>query len=200
MENKNNKGLIILIIILIICLIASGYFIYKMIYMDKTTINENSNKSNIREETKEEYQDTFSNRTESGKVRVTGYTVIEKVKEECYGEENCEKAKTVDYVFFKVLDTKNKDFINYISNHQGNNYFRENAVGLGCIENNQLTYINHSNELGMISCNLTEIETNKILNSNQDKKITLELERLELTGGSHAPSCYSHITYIKVVN
>lgn len=48
-EKKNNKGLIILIIIfLIICLIVSCYFVYKMIYIDKATINEinNENESN----------------------------------------------------------------------------------------------------------------------------------------------------------
>ena len=43
-EKKNNKGLIIvLIMFLIICLAGSGYFIYKMVYVEKSVNNDITN-------------------------------------------------------------------------------------------------------------------------------------------------------------
>lgn len=46
-EKKNNKGLIILLIVfLVICLIGTGYFVYKMIYVGETITNENTDNQN----------------------------------------------------------------------------------------------------------------------------------------------------------
>ena len=46
---------------------------------------------------------------------------------------------------------------------------------------------------------LSVVDSVKIMNSTINNPIFLELERLEFNGGSGAPTCYSHITNIKVV-
>ena len=91
------------------------------------------------------------------------------------------------------------DFSSYVRDLNGNAFAKENAIGLGCIENNRLSYVNDSDELGMKGYNLSESDTSILLNSSQSNPITLELEKLQYTSGRGAPKCYSHITYVKVV-
>ena len=202
-EKKNNKGLIIgLIIFLIVCLIGSGYFVYKIIYIDNNNSNEIENDDIVQINEKKDEQniedqiDTFSNVTNSGKVRVKGYAVVNK-QNEC---EECEGSKEYEYVYFYITDTKSQEFIDYVKSLQGNAFATDNAIGLGCIENNILSYVNDNDELGMNGYSLTKEETSKIINSSKDKTITLEIERFKLTGGSDAPICYSHITNIKIID
>ena len=63
-----------------------------------------------------------------------------------------------------------------------------------------LSYVNHSDQLGEKSFSFSVENTNKLINSSNSNPITLDLERLALKDGRWAPICYSHITYVNIVD
>ena len=81
---------------------------------------------------------------------------------------------------------------------QGNAFALENAIGLGCVIDNQITYINDSDETEFKRYKLSQEDSEKILNSTESNPITLKLEKLQLSSGRGASLCYSHITKIEV--
>lgn len=185
---KNNKGLIVIIVLLSLTIIGViGYLIY-----DDVFINSN-NETNENKDKDESKVDTFSIDTNSGKVIVTGYVTSEKIQENLYDEGYL-------YTYFNILDSNSKNFLTFIENRKGNLFVTNNGIGIGCIEDNTLNYYNASDIYGMMNYKLSEKDTNRIMNSTKENPIKLELERLMFTSGSGAPNCYSHITNIKIVD
>ena len=129
-----------------------------------------------------------------GKVRVTGYAKTREIpEEECVTEEECKDVKKIKYVTFYVTKTDSKEFKNYLTEIGDNN-----TIGLGCYKNNKISYINNSVYFGDKEFELNEEMAKKILESTSSSPITLDLEKLELGEAKGAPSCYSHMTYIKI--
>ncbi|OGH68767.1 MAG: hypothetical protein A2754_00155 [Candidatus Magasanikbacteria bacterium RIFCSPHIGHO2_01_FULL_47_8] len=126
------------------------------------------------------------------KVAVTGYPIITEVPE-AWCEENC---KTYSYVLFKIVKANNNALFAFLGVNEGNSFVGKESVGLGCTENNVITYFNHSDQFGMQEYRLSLELSKKILEANQEKPITIQLERLLFTGGSGAPTCYSHFTRV----
>ena len=206
-SNNNNKFLIVLVIILSVLVVGlGGYLIYDKVIVktgnniqesknNNCKIDENSDNNSENQLTNtEEESNTFSLTTESGKVRVKGYATIDKIEDET--------GDSRDYVFFHILDTSSQNFIEYIKKYQGNAFVRDNAIGLGCFNSNNIIYENHSDQLGNIAITLSYAYTKKIIDSSINNPIILNLERFPLNyskASGNISLCYSHITHISVV-
>lgn len=129
-----------------------------------------------------------------GTLTVTGYPVIKK-KTTTLCSEDC---SSYFYIYFQVL-SENKALFKFLTNQKGNAFVGEKQIGLGCLENNIITYYNDSEELGMNQYNVSSELSRNILESNEQNPISITLTRLLFIGGSGAPDCYSHFTTISSV-
>lgn len=127
-----------------------------------------------------------------GTVVVTGYTIV-KSESESFCEENCKK---YSYVFFQILNTDNVALFDFLNENKGNSFVGDKQVGLGCLQNKNITYFNASDKIGMKEYTLSASLSKKIMESNKENPITIKLERQLFTSGSGAPACYSHFTHI----
>jgi hypothetical protein len=132
----------------------------------------------------------------AGTVTVTGYPEIERVKE-AFCETDCPE---YDYVFFNVTTSDTPAFDEFLESNAGNSYVGANRIGLGCKDNNVLTYWNHSDAYNQKEFTLSNGDSNAILGAAEDSPITLTLTKLPLSAGSGAPTCYSHFTTINIVS
>ena len=211
MENqKNNKGVIALLIVIIVILsvlcvlFATGTISFNSNKANENEINENANDNNNTENKNETNQnitidddfgknDTFSASSESGIVEIIGYSETKELD----GGEVYPGEKEI-YVYFHIKEIKSNEFKKYIESLKGNLFALDNAIGLGCVKDNQIKYSNNSDEIGFKQYELSQEDSEKILNSTESNPITLKLERLQLSYGGGAPLCYSHITKIEV--
>ena len=207
-EQNNNKGLIALLIAIIIILtvlfvlFATGKINYNDNYSDNNKTNENiiendtiENNDNINDNNQQgnvDNNESTHNEDFSGIVKVTGYPIVEnKVNELGDGKE-------YSYVYFYIMESNKQEFEAYIQKLNGNAFVSDNAIGIGCIIDNNIKYYNASDKNGEKEYILSNDISNEILNSTKDNPIRLKLERLPLTYGKGAPICYSHITTIEV--
>ena len=125
-----------------------------------------------------------------GKVQVTGYPYEEKI--ESYGD-------SVNYVFFKVVNASDNNFMNYLNNLDGNTFARKDAIGLGCLDNDTLKRIVFYGNSEMNTYTLSKADTSEIMNSSKDKPITLNFEKLKLYQGiGEVDLCSSHMTHVSI--
>jgi hypothetical protein len=129
-----------------------------------------------------------------GYADVKGYAYVEEV-DEAWCEEDCKK---YDYVFFRITDfIESGSLKKIIQEEQGNAYFSEDGVGLGCQEDGVISYYNETGMGDMKKYVLPEELSKKILLSTSENPVSLRLIKKELSGGSGAPTCYSHFTEIE---
>ena len=128
-----------------------------------------------------------------GKVNVTGYAYVEE-------RTNIDDDETFKYVLFKITKSSSDNFMEFLGLLNGNSYVGEEAIGLGCLNNDVISYINASDEFGDkgTSFELTAEDTAKIINSTADKPIKLKLEKYKLTNGGSGYNCSSLITKVTV--
>ena len=207
MENKNNKGLITLLIVIIVILLglcvlfSTGTISFKSNDVDNNEINQNINENNnveIDDTNNNSQEDIENNQNKynedfSGIVEVIGYPIIKNKVDEL-GD-----GKEYSYVYFYIMESNKKEFNAYIEKLNGNMFVLDNAIGIGCIINNQIKYYNASDENGEKEYILSIDISNQILNAREDSPIKLKLERFPLTDGKGAPVCYSHITIIDII-
>ena len=138
--------------------------------------------------------DTFSSKTESGKVEVVGYAYKKTLSDY--------DGNSKSYIYFKIMNTNSKEFLKYLKNLKGNSFVGDEAIGLGCMQKGQLTYYNEndSDKDGIYDYTFSEEDTNTILHSNRDNPVRLLLNKKKFTGGGEAGLCYSHITTVEIVN
>lgn len=130
-----------------------------------------------------------------GSVDVLGYAKIEE-RPEAWCEENCE---IYDYVSFVILETENEDLMAFMQDFSGNAFVGENSIGLGCLVDEQIVYINSSDEIVNGYYELPTDLTRSIVGSTEEEPIVLLLDRASFTGGSGADTCYSHFTEMSLV-
>lgn len=130
-----------------------------------------------------------------GDFYVRGYASTETVAEP-FCEQDC---ATYDYVNFNIVESGNKDFLAFLESNRDNAYVKTNRIGLGCVENNLISYSNHSDEQGMKEFSLSAELSQAIMGSSAAQPIALHLKKLPLSGGQGAPACYSHITSVEVL-
>lgn len=129
-----------------------------------------------------------------GTVYVKGYAEVEVVVEPFCEELECPE---YDYVFFTVMDSGSKAFDDFLGLYGGNAFASDARIGLGCIEDDQISYENDSDEYGRKAFELDEDLSEKILAATAEAPITLTLTKLPLSGGAGAPACYAHFTNVE---
>lgn len=140
------------------------------------------------------YEDTFDG--ESGKFTATGYVTTKQV-EEAWCETDCD---VYTYALFNITSTTNQALSNFFNENEGNSYVGNNSIGLGCVENGKLEWINDSDAYPMKEYTLTSADTETLLDSDSDNLVKVEFEKYKFSGGSGAPTCYSHFGGIKLVD
>lgn len=132
-----------------------------------------------------------------GTLTLTGYLNMD--HRICKENEPCNK--TVDYASLIVVSTNNNLIYEYMKLNKGNAFVDENSIGIGCYEkNNKRIYsINHSN-YGSFDNIIIGSDLEKILQSNINNPITIQLSKSYLTVGSGAPECYSHFRLFEILN
>ena len=131
----------------------------------------------------------------SGDLTVRGYAEIENVQE-AFCEQNC---NTYQYVFVKILETGNAALPLFLTEFDGNSYVQEDAIGIGCLEGEVIRFENATDEQQMVESSISPDATRMIQESSKRNPILLKLTKKQLSGGSEAPSCYSHFSTIEVV-
>ncbi len=130
----------------------------------------------------------------SGDLFVRGFPIIAR-REEAFCMEQCE---TVEYVYFRIMETGNAALSDFLHQYAGNAYVQRNAVGLGCKENGALRFSHISEAQGMRDDRIGGEQATDILEANDDGPVTLHLTKEPFSGGSEAPPCFSHFNAIRV--
>ena len=127
-----------------------------------------------------------------GNVFVEGYTTIEKMPEPF-----CEDCEPRDVIFFNVTKVRNNNFEKFLK--EGVINTKEDAIGIGCMEDDLIVYGNSSTAFGAKNYKLSYELTNEIMSSTENSPVVLELEiHPSLPGG--AGPCYSWATRIHSVS
>jgi len=130
-----------------------------------------------------------------GTVYVTGYATIEKVQEP-FCEQNCQ---SYDYVFFDVTEAGSEEFGKFLVENAGNSYADvRGRIGLGCKGGDFIHYENHSDRYGRAEYKLSEALSKAVLESTEERPVSLKLTKELLSGGSGAPACYAHFTDVSL--
>ena len=111
-----------------------------------------------------------------------------------------------DFVSFHITDIINTDWIKYhtdqiIQNATNSKSYTSNSplsLQIGCLEDGQISFTNHSDEKQWVNVKLSKSDTAKILNSTIASPITLEFEYLLTTAGFGPPVCYSDFSSITI--
>lgn len=128
-------------------------------------------------------------------LTVTGYAQVQEI-DEAFCEENC---TVYDYVVFQATEEVTGANA-FFEENEGNSFVSRESFGLGCLEDDIISYSNHSDQYGMDQVELSAELTQQILDSTKESPITLRLQKLKLDGGRGAPTCYSHFRNVMLAD
>lgn len=212
MSIKNSKGKMLLGLGLLILLVSVAVVAFALgARSDRETKNDTRNtevKEAVNTEVKKEdatkntemnskplEKGTFGEEGDFGNFQVEGYATTVKRNNEPCGD----MCKEYDYVFFNIVKSENAKVFEYIKSNVGNSFVQDGAIGMGCKVGDTISYSNAS-DAGSAEYVINQADTQKILAATKDNPIRLSVERLKYTtGGSGAPTCYSHFATFKVV-
>ena len=216
LEKRKNIEIVALGVIIVALL---GLCIYLLLIKKDDKPIDNNSGNNQANSNEKEYNNTFvyENSGSYGIAYVKGYVKI--VKEPYCGEAlECTEKNTTSIenkVLFYVVNTESDALKKEIDSWYGKGYTGEKSIQLGCLDNDIISYYNAADDFynsantGVDDKNnsdnynkkfsLDKDVSRKIINSNQNKMITLKLEKLKLTHGGHAFSCFSPFSGIEVV-
>lgn len=220
MENKKSRTLIILLTIVVVLLI--GVVIYLLFFNNKEELkgndkppveeknNEQSGEDNSTRPPRVAYEigTPFSSDKGVGVAYIKGYAITEK-QPEC-GVCPPEETSFNDVVYFVVVES-DSEFSKYISFDSFPEKDGKNAIEIGCLENNTISYLDFADLNGDNNANsfedffkqykLDNLVTKKIMSSNANNLIKLKVERypypVDVAGDG--VSCVSDVSTIEVV-
>lgn len=134
-----------------------------------------------------------------GTLKLTGYLDIEKWP--CNPGEECKEE--VNYVFFLFTQTDNNLIYDFLEDYKGNSFlnFSKKRVGLGCYQKDKgRIYSQNVGDTGIFENIISEDKLKKLLASDNNNLVTLQLTKPILTSGAGAPACYSHFRLFEVLN
>jgi len=129
-----------------------------------------------------------------GTAIITGYPELME-RQEAWCDEDCD---TYIYVGFNILETDDEYLFGLLTENSGNAFIGDKSIGLGCAFDGIIKYENDSDEFGMMEYEVPAELSADILNATEKNPITIEVEKYKYTGGRGAPTCYSHISQIRL--
>ena len=206
-----------LIIILSILVLGLGGYIFYDKLLRKTNngtqelknndnkIEENNSNNETNIDNSQNVQDSFNNNQYVGMTNISGYATVEKEKHSYYEDDNnCEYQNNcyeISHVYFHILDSKDKDFLEYSNEYKEPKLSdSNNVIVLGCFIDNKVNYVSFSDELKDQDLYLSENQTKKLLNSSKNNPINLQVLKLKFTGGVDGIDCWSDVTYLNVLD
>ena len=209
MEKENNNLKIMLIIFIALSVVLGGFILYDKVLKEDNNISNQIKNQNTKNENNDKFIDTFSLIEDKpyygfGRVNVKGYTSIVQRKNCDDSYEGCDLIPAEDYIMFNIVETKNKDFLDYIKKSKGNSFFDSDAIGIGCLKDNKISYYNSADEFYdgssyYKSFELNINDTNKIMSATKENPILLNLEILPNSHPTGVDNvCYSFVSHIEV--
>lgn len=180
---KRNDRIVVIFPIILCILIAATFFImfHKSNEYTKEKIREREEELSNYEGTFK-YDDTIS--SYYGDLIVNGYGVLTK-RNAVFCEKNC---KVFDYIEFKVTDTNNDFFDDYMG---------EANIVLGCLEKDYFWWTNDSDKYGLREYRSSLGILKTILKADSKNPTAIRIEKHLLTTGQGTPDCYSDFTEIR---
>ena len=106
----------------------------------------------------------------------------------------------IEYVFFRVVDAENKDFIASLMN-TGNSFVRGKELGLGCLDRKKMSISSwNEGDDGAVTNLIADKDFEKLLKSDKDNPIRLKVSSAVYSGGRGVDNCYSHYRDFKVLD
>ncbi len=154
------------------------------------TLNNDTNEDNTT--IKDTYVfDTSSSYKGYGTVVVTGYASVEK--------NSGYDGSTYDYVFFNITHCDNNDFMKFLKNSSDTAGVKNDAIGIGSVNNKTIERTSFSNQYGGKTEKLSKMDSNRILNTSATNVIKLKLEILKDLGRRDVSESYSPINNITII-
>lgn len=131
----------------------------------------------------------------AGKLKVMGYLDIQQMP-----SWDADMPGYFPYAFFVVTKTSQGALYDFLSSSRGNSFVRENAIGLGCFdENNKRIYSTNHSDDGHVSNDIRNEEFGTLYASSKNNQIVMEMTKPLLSRGGGAPECYSHFRNFRIL-
>ena len=180
----------IISVIIVIIILVLGYSAYKGW--------QSSNQLEKDQPIENQYEEPFQRSAEGmffGSLTLTGYLDIK--TRVCEPDNMC--GQTVEYASFIVTETDNDLIYDFIELSKGNSFIASNGVGLGCYQEDQnRIYSRNFGDIGGVDNIVSGDDLEKLLSSDQDNLVRIQITKPILSAGSGAPDCYSHFREFKV--
>ena len=187
MNKKMEKNLIICLLIIIVIGLA--------IYAVKDYID-NKDNSKLEKPITDTFLYDFRDGYDysSGAAQLLGYVeIINKI--------DVSSNDTYKYIMFHILESNSEGFMKYLKSNADNTYITENSIGLGCLVDNSIKFINYSN-VNEISESIkimreTDLNYNDLLASTKDNPVIINVKKnINTTYYSYHPICESMLSSI----
>ena len=187
MNKKMEKNLIICLLIIIVI----GLAIYAV--RDYVDNKDNSKlEKPITDTFLYDFRDGYD--YSSGAAQLLGYVeIINKI--------DVSSNDTYKYIMFHILESNSEGFMKYLKSNADNTYITENSIGLGCLVDNSIKFINYSN-VNEISESIkimreTDLNYNDLLASTKDNPVIINVKKnINTTYYSYHPICESMLSSI----
>ena len=187
MNKKMEKNLIICLLIIIVIGLA--------IYAVKDYVD-NKDNSKLEKPITDTFLYDFRDGYDysSGAAQLLGYVeIINKI--------DVSSNDTYKYIMFHILESNSEEFMKYLKSNADNTYITENSIGLGCLVDNSIKFINYSN-VNEISESIkimreTDLNYNDLLASTKDNPVIINVKKnINTTYYSYHPICESMLSSI----
>jgi hypothetical protein len=130
----------------------------------------------------------------SGSAQLYGYVEFE-------NRSDASSNEIYKYVTFHILESNSEEFMKYLKSNADNTYITENSIGLGCLVDNSIKFINYS-DVNETSESIkiireTDLNYNDLLASTKDNPVIINVRKyINTTYYSYHPICESMLSSI----
>ncbi|MFC1615704.1 hypothetical protein ACFL21_01060 [Patescibacteria group bacterium] len=134
-----------------------------------------------------------------GTIYLEGYAITE-LRPEAFCDPTVDDCLNYEYMVFNYMNVENADFLEMIADSQGNSFVGQGSVGIGCLTyEGTIEYMNAADEdSGGREFVWEGDDIDKLISATEDRPVVLKMSRKLFTGGSGAPTCYSHFRDFEV--
>lgn len=131
-----------------------------------------------------------------GVLTLSGYLKVEGRRCAWVEDETCK----VSYASFVVTRFNHPALFKWLDKLEGNAFVGESSIGLGCYESDkERIYSVNDADIGKTENIISGNALERLLASDSNDQVALQVTRAKLFGGTGAPDCYSHFRDFKVL-